>query len=303
MVAVVAARGKRPFADLSDFAARVDPRQLNRMQLENLARAGAFDSLDENRAKVMTGAETILRRAQAQAEEAASGQSALFGGGGKPEALRLPDIPDWPQMDRLGFEAEAVGFHITAHPMDSYGPLLKRLGAVPSNLLEMRAQNGAVRVKIAGSVVSFRERPTRTGSKMAWLRLSDATGGCEVTLFSEVLSRARECLVTGTMVLVTAEIRLEGESLRITASDMTSLDQAAAGAGANMRIWLERTESVPHIRAILSREQGGRGRVTLVPRIEAAQEVEITLPGGFNVTPRLAQALKLIPGVARVEET
>ena len=83
-----AASGRSPIS--ADFAARVDPRQLNKMQLENLARAGAFDSLEPNRARLFAGAETILRRAQAEAEEAESGQIGLFGGGGKPEPLRLP---------------------------------------------------------------------------------------------------------------------------------------------------------------------------------------------------------------------
>ena len=63
MQAVVAARGDRPFADLADFAARVDPRQLNRMQIEHLVKAGAFDSMEANRARLFAAAETILRRA------------------------------------------------------------------------------------------------------------------------------------------------------------------------------------------------------------------------------------------------
>ena len=67
-------------------------------------------------------------------------------------------------------------------------------------------------------------------------------------------------------------------------------------------MWLDKTEAVPHIRALLAREGKGRGRVTLVPRIDDAQAVEITIPGGFQVTPRLAQALKVVPGVERVEE-
>ncbi|MCL2429621.1 MAG: DNA polymerase III subunit alpha, partial [Alphaproteobacteria bacterium] len=116
MRSVVAARGGTAFADLADFASRVDPRQLNRMQLENLIRAGAFDALEPNRARLFAGAETVLRRAQAEAEEAASGQIGLFGGAGR-EALRLPDTQDWPPLEKLGFEAEAVGFHLTAHPL------------------------------------------------------------------------------------------------------------------------------------------------------------------------------------------
>ena len=113
MNALAAARRDRPFRDLADLAARVDPRQLNKMQIENLARAGAFDALHGNRQQVFAGAELILRRAQAQAEEAQSGQSGLFGGGDEPDELRLPGGPDWPGMERLGYEADAVGFHLT----------------------------------------------------------------------------------------------------------------------------------------------------------------------------------------------
>ena len=303
MQSLLAVRADQPFTDLADFAARIDPRQIGKMPIENLARAGAFDQLDPNRARLFAGAETILRRAQAQAEEKDSGQIGLFGATGKPEPLRLPDIADWPQMERLGFEAEAIGFHLTAHPMDAYLPLLRRMGVVSSSQLETLAQRGASRVKLAGTVVACKERPTRTGSRMAWLRLSDQGGGAEVTLFSEVLSRCRDLTANGSTVLVTVDLRMEGESLRITAHDLVSLEQAAAGVGSRMRIWLERSEAVPHIRSILTLEKGGRGSVVLVPRTEDTQDVEITLPGTFNVTPRLAQALKLVPGVARIEET
>jgi DNA polymerase-3 subunit alpha len=280
----------------------VDPKQLNKMQLENLARAGAFDHLEPNRARVFAAAETILRRAQATAEESNSGQIGLFGGSNQPEPLRLPDLPDWPALERLGYESEAIGFHLTAHPLDAYATTLKRLAVVPSNALDARAQSGPARVKLAGTVVNAKERITRTGSRMAWVRLSDAGGSYEVTFFSETLGRHRDILAAGTAILVTADIRLEGESLRITAADAQSLDDAARAAGANLRIWLRETAAVPHIHTLLTREGQGRGRITLIPRLDAAQSLEIALPGGFNVTPRLAQAMKSMPGVERVEE-
>jgi DNA polymerase-3 subunit alpha len=296
------ARGERPFADVADFAARVDPRHLNRMQLENLVRAGAFDSLDTNRARLFAAAETILRRAQADQAEKASGQIVLFGGGGGPAELRLPEVPDWPPIERLGFEADAIGFHLTAHPLDSYRQALRRLGAVPCSQAEARAQSGVGRVKLAGIVVATKERVTRTGSRMAWVRLSDASGSCEVTLFSEVLARSREMLVDGATLLVTADLRMDGDTLRITAQDVAPLEKAAADAGAGMRVRLAEPEAVPHIRDLLKRESGGKGRVILVPRLDAAHSVEIALPGGFNVTPRLAQALKALRGVEQVED-
>jgi len=307
MQAVVRARGAASFEDLADFAARVDPKQLNRMQLENLARAGAFDGIEPNRARVFSASETILRRAQAQAEEKGSGQITMFSGGNRPEPLRIAEIPDWEAFDRLGFEAEAIGFHLTSHPLDAYEATLKRLRVVPSTQLEATVakggkSGGSARVKLAGSVVNIKERITRSGSRMAWVRLSDAGGSYEVTFFSETLGRSRDLLVVGTAVVVTADLKLEGETLRITATDIQALDAAAERAGGGMRIWLQQTEAVPHIRTLLAREGQGRGRVILVPRLEDEQDVEITLPGGFNVTPRLAQALKILPGVERVED-
>jgi len=294
-------RGDKPFADLTDLAARIDAKTLTRGQLEILAKAGAFDSLHKHRAQVFAAAETIIRTAQALAEEQDSGQIGLFGGSG-PEPIRLTAAPDWPESERLAFEAEAIGFHISAHPLDMYAVALKRLGVIPSASIQPRAEAGAMRVKLAGTVSAKKERITRTGSRMVWVTLSDTQGSFEVTLFSEVLSRVREYLTDGAALLVTADIKMEGESLRITATDVALLDDAAAKAGASLRIWLDRTEALPHIRALLDREGKGRGRVTLVPKTGLDRGLDITLPGHFNVTAKLAQAMKLVPGVELVED-
>ncbi len=304
MQSLTETRGAQTFADLADFAERIDPRQLNRMQIENLIRAGAFDVLEKNRARLFAAAESLLRRAQAVTEEKETGQIALFGGsaGASREALRLPEMPDWSPMERLNFEAEAIGFHLTSHPLDGYAKALRRLGITPCAQVEASAHSNITRVRLAGMVVAQKERVTRTGNRMAWVKISDTSGSCEVTLFAEVLTRARSLLADGANVLVTADLRLDGEALRITAQDVGSLDQAAANVGAAMRIWLRETASVPHIRDLLGREGRGKGRVVLVPRLGTTQSVEIALPGGFNVTPRLAQALKVVPGVDQVEE-
>ncbi|MCF3946164.1 DNA polymerase III subunit alpha [Acidiphilium sp. AL] len=299
---VVAARGSTKFTDLADFATRVDPKSLNRAQIEQLAKAGAFDTLDGNRARVMAGAETLIRRAQSEAEGRTSGQINLFGDAGSPESLHLPETPDWPQFDRLAFEAEAIGYHLTAHPLDAYAGVLKRLGVIPSNQIEQRGRAGIGRAKLAGAVVGRKERTTRTGSRMAWVQLSDQAGGFEVTLFSEILARARDLLAEGTMLLVTAELRMDGESLRITALDAEPLDRAAANAGSGLRIVVERAEALPSLRALLDREGRGKGRILLAPRLGTGAKLDIALPGGFNVSPRLAQAMKMIQGVAEVAE-
>eukprot|EP01037_Dinobryon_pediforme_P002713 gene2713-2752_t len=295
----VMAESRKP---LLPVCPKVRPGQTEDETLRAMAREGLVHRMDAIEADSETRARyVILKRAQATAEEKTSGQTGLFGGA-EPEALRLAPLPDWEEMDRLAFEADAIGFHLTAHPLDAYAQVLRRLGAVPSNKLEERAQLGAARVKLAGSVINTKERITRSGSRMAWVRLSDGGGSFEVTFFSETLARSRELLAAGTMILVTADLKLEGDALRITAQEAEPLDAAAIRAGAGIRIWLQQTEAVAHIKNLLDREGKGRGRVVLVPHVGATQEVEIPLPGGFNVSARLAQALKIMPGVERVEE-
>jgi DNA polymerase-3 subunit alpha len=290
------------FASLSDFAGRVDPRLLNKMQLENLARAGAFDGLEKNRARMVQGAEFVLRAAQEAAERRANPTRDMFGAESAPPPLRLPEAQDWPLLERLAFEAEAVGFHLSAHPLDTYKRALSKLGVVSSALIAERARGGSGRVKLAGTVVSSRSMKTKTGSRMAFVRMSDAQGAYEVTFFSEVLARAGELLAEGQALVVTADARVDGETLRLTAQEVEPLEKAAAGIAGGLKLWLEQTAAVPHIRALLEREGRGKGRVVLVPMTGPGQEVEIALAGGFNVSPRLMQAMKVLPGVAEVQE-
>jgi DNA polymerase III subunit alpha len=291
-----------PFASLSDFAGRVDPKLLNKMQLENLAKAGAFDSLEPNRARLVQGAEVVLRAAQEAAERRANPTRDMFGAETAPVPLRLPAAQDWPMLEKLAFEAEAVGFHLSAHPLDTYRKALARLGAISSARIAERARGGTGRVKLAGTVVAVKNGRTKTGNRMAWIRFSDAEGSFEATFFQESLARAGEHLVEGAAILLTAEVRLDGEMVRITAQEAEPLEKAAAGIASGAKLWLEQTEAVPHIRALLEREGRGRGRVMLVPMTGPGQEVEIMLPGLFNVSPRLMQAMKVLPGVAEVQE-
>ena len=304
MDALVVSRGDKPFAGIADFAARVDARPLNRMQLENLVRAGAFDGVEPHRARLFAGIDTVLKRAQSNMEEAASGQIGLFGATGAGiEDIRLPDAPEWPTFDRLAFEADAIGFHMTAHPLDGYRPLLNRLQVLGTEAIEEAARRGAGRVRVAGCVVDRKERPTRTGGKMAWLRISDPGGMIEVTLFSEVLSRRRDILTVGRPVLASVDLKLEGEAVRITANEVQDLEQVAAADGQGaLRVWVATIAALDPIRSILARGPQGRGVVTLLPENDGTRDVEVVLPGHFAVTPLLAQSLKGVPGVVRVEE-
>lgn len=136
---------------------------------------------------------------------------------------------------------------------------------------------------------------------MAWVRLSDAGGGCEVTLFSEVLSRCRDLLIAGHAVLVHAELKLDGDALRITAQDVVDLERAAAQEESEIRVWVDQPEAARGIQALLSDQKGGKGRIVLVPAVTETTAVEVALRGRYPVTPRLGEMLRAIPGVQRVD--
>jgi len=309
MKSVVAEReANGPFRSLDDLAARLDAKQVNKRQLENLALAGAFDCLEPNRQRVFQGVEAIIRHAGSVAEEKASNQTNLFGG---PSAeavsaptIQLPQMADWLPNERLQREFDAIGFYLSAHPLDVYGKTLKRLGA--STQAELLAKVGSgepQRVRLAGIMVSKREGMSQRGSRYAFVQFSDATGVFEVTFFSEILAVSRELLDSGKPMLITCDARAEGEQLRLTAQALGSLEEAALTTVAGMKIILSDEKPLKTLKTLLidKPENRGRGKVSVLFDAEGC-EVEIPLRGGYAVTPQLRAMVKSLPGIVEVEE-
>jgi DNA polymerase-3 subunit alpha len=303
-----------PFRELQDFARRLDTKVLNKRQLESLVAAGAFDSLESNRARVFQSIETMIRLAAAAAQLRASGQVSLFGD--EPAGPVLPPpaaaVKDWSKNERLAREFEAIGFYLSAHPLDDYGAVLDRLGVVPSARLALHVASGGARVRLAGIVTGKQERTSARGNRFAFVQLSDTTGPFEVTVFSELLATAREALEARTPLLVVAEARLEGDAVRLTAQSIEPLDKASRHLAGDLRIVLgagpaaERT--LDELREVIEAHQGqGRSRVRLVvpvaaPKPGSRREVEIGLRGRYALSPSAIARLREIEGVAAVEE-
>ena len=132
MAELVAERARSGrFRDLFDFARRLDTKSFNRRQFESLVKAGAFDCLDPNRAQSFAAAELLLRQASLAAEERESRQENLFAGI-DPEfcarARHCRSSPDWPPVEKLQHEFDAIGFYLSSHPLDPYGKSLERAG-------------------------------------------------------------------------------------------------------------------------------------------------------------------------------
>jgi DNA polymerase-3 subunit alpha len=121
---------KGQYKSLDDFADRVDPKLLNRRQIESLAAGGAFDEVAPNRASVHAAADTILATASSAANARTSGQGGLFGeGAANVVPIRMPAKASWSLAERMGQEKEAFGFYFSAHPIDNYRHLARAHGA------------------------------------------------------------------------------------------------------------------------------------------------------------------------------
>jgi DNA polymerase-3 subunit alpha len=296
---------EKPFATLFDFARRVDLKRIGKRPLEMLARAGAFDALDPNRARVFEGLDALAAYSAAMFEAAGSSQVSLFGEAGAdlPEP-RIANRDDWLPVERLGEEHQAIGFYLSGHPLDDYQSALRKRDVKTLAQITTMAAGGPLVAKLAGSVANRKERKSAKGNRFAFVGLSDPTGLYEVTVFSDVLEASRALLEPGQNVVLTVEANLEGETLKLLARGVQPIDAVAEQAGStDLRIHLDRAEAAASVAALFGRVEKGRakGRVTLtVP--DGDREIDVQLPDDYAVTPQIKGAIRSILGVVLVEE-
>ena len=290
-----------PFRDPFDFASRVDPHQVNRRLIENLAKAGAFDCLMSNRRQMADGAEVL--HAFSSAAQVSRTQASLFDDADPTLAPRpsLPEQEDWDQNERLAAEHEAVGFYLSAHPLDSYGDALKGLSVTPSTQVTQQLATGVTRFRLAGVVLSVRERGP--GSKRyAFIQLSDPSGSFEVAAFRETYGDGRGLLEPGKAVLVTAQARKEGEDVKLSAQSFDDLDARLARNLSALAVHVDDPGALEPLGAILADRQEGSGRIALFVETGEAGTVEIELPSAYALSPALSGEIGGLAGVSAVRE-
>ncbi len=185
---IVEARKDGPYKSLFDFCERVDSRKVNRKVLEALVRAGAFDFEKRPRRQLFETIERAMSRGSASQRDRAAGQTSLFGMlAGDPASASAPALPqdyvaveEWPEKERLAHEKDAIGFYVSGHPLHQYDRELKRYARPASSVQRARRDE---KITVAGVIAALRERPTKTGKRMAWVTLEDLTGSVEMVCF------------------------------------------------------------------------------------------------------------------------
>ncbi|MDO5620796.1 MAG: DNA polymerase III subunit alpha [Paracoccus sp. (in: a-proteobacteria)] len=303
------ARGDQPFRDLTDFARRVDMKRVGKRPLEMLARAGAFDLLNPNRAQVLASIDKLAAWSAAVQEQAASNQSSLFGGGEDLPPPRPATAPLWLPGERLAEEHRAIGFYLSGHPLDDYMPALRRKKVMTLTELARDAASGPMVAQISGTVSSRQEKKSAKGTRYAFVQLSDPTGLYEVTVFSDTLDAARALLEPGENVVLQVEAEPSGEGVKMLARSVVSMESVIADAGADVLI-VRLADATPllDVAAMLARIQAevkapARGRGPLRLRLPFGDAlVDVQIDDKAPLTPAARQMLRAVPGVLEVVE-
>ncbi len=295
------------FRDIFDVMGRVDPKQVNKRALENLIKAGAFDSMEKNRQRLFLSVDTLLAYAQAQASDRESTQVSLFGG--DPDSVPPPRISvsaDWQTIDRLTQEHAAVGFYLSGHPLDDHMAALERKKFVTLSRLERMVGAKPLTVRMAGTVLGKQERKSARGNRFAFIQFSDPTGLYEVSAFSEILTATRDHLEVGAALALTVEANKEGEQMRLRLLGVQPVGEAVADASAMaLKVHISEPGAFEAMKTRLARSDRRRGSgpikvVMLIPEEDC--EVEFTLPGEYDLSSKVQAALKDAAGISMVEQ-
>ena len=300
-----------PFLDVFDFARRVDARIVNKRAYENLAKAGAFDALEPNRARTFASAAVLLSIGARAAQERNSAQVNLFGD--SEETMAEPELPivePWGTVEMLEQELAAAGYYLSGHPLEDQTESLKRRKFLRIDEADGAFLRGQRAVRMAGVLHKRQERVSqRTKKRFAYLNLSDPTGEYEVFVGEEILVRHRDILQAGTLLELQVKLDMRDGELSMTVNSVKPLSGGGTDAAPIIRgldIYIRNAETLEALKRCIagleSAPMKAKGKMNVIVPIEDAREVALKLPGRYGVDDTFQAALKAVPGVEKISE-
>lgn len=293
------------FRDLYDFSERVDPKHVNKKALESLARSGAFDCLEGNRAAIFGSVSILAQYCITQAEERNGGQVGLFGDSEPALRPEFPPAKPWTAQQKLDEEFKSIGFYFSGHPLDDVLTAIDRDRVTLAMEVHDRAVDGKP-LEMIGIVRSRNDKPSKRGGKFAFLTVSDPTGELEMMVFNEGLQQYGDLLQPGRAVALTVSAKLNGEELRLNLDRAVELEAARlARPSASLMVRLGPDGSPTDLASVIGRleqvSDGERGSIVLELILRDGRMVTLRLPQTYTIGLRAQRALKEVPGVEKVE--
>ena len=212
------------FLSINDFIKRINPKNINKLQLEGLVKAGAFDNLNQNRNSIFNSIPSIIIKSKNDFENKVANQIDLFGDNLENETNIIENIKDWEFEERLSKEFEAVGFFISDHPLNQFKEIFEDYKII--DYQKFYSDDEIKENNIAATLLKIQERKTAKGSPYAVLKLTDLSSVFELFIFSDILESNRETLKEGSSLILTLTKTIssdEDKTKRINARKITSL--------------------------------------------------------------------------------
>lgn len=305
MASVVGERDRKgPFKSLYDLAERLDAKAINRRQMENLAKSGAFEALEPERARAHASCEILTAYAQKAAEDRASAQASLFGVEEPSIRPALPKPPQWSAQDRLDGERESVGFYFSGHPLsDFFADDESDRFRTYSDILE-EGETEPRAYAMAGVVRRVQYRPAMSGGTLAFVSMSDPSGDFEAMVMPEYVAAAREQLEVGKPLVFRARVRWRDGDLKMAADSFEPIEAAEARSGEDVRIILKEGAPLALLAqtiAALPKANAAESRpLRLVLKLKDGREIEVLARDAVASSAPARAAMKAAKGVERV---
>ncbi len=218
---------KGPFTSIKNFIDRVNPKDINKLQLEGLVKAGAFDSLNNNRQSLFNSIPNLILKSKNIFENKANNQITLFQDNDEQSEDILANIQDWTNQERLSKEFETIGFFISDHPLNQFKDIFNDYKII--DFLSFNSDDKIKEANIASTVLKVQEKKTQKGNSYAIIKFSDLSGVFELFLFSDIFELNRDILKEGNSFLITllkSNNAEDNKFKRINIKKIVSLNEA-----------------------------------------------------------------------------
>lgn len=300
-----------PFKDIADFSRRLDTTVINKRTLEFLIKSGAMDCLQLNRKQMLESIDVIVAESNRTTTDIQSGQNSLFDNeNAENHAILIKKCAEFPMLERLEYEHQALGFYLSAHPLDDYQDIFKKCGVISyADFTHQILKGGLNKGKLSGTVSDIKERRSAKGNRYAFVQLSDVSGSYEVTVFSETLTLSRDLLKAGSSIVLIVEGNTDPESdqIRLRVFDIHSLDnlpqeQETIEIYCDFYNEQDTQQTMSEVQNILSGLKSGLGKVTIYAPMKNNPNklVKITVPYGYKLTIGLKTRLQAVPNILKI---
>ncbi|MEW6078650.1 MAG: DNA polymerase III subunit alpha [Thermodesulfobacteriota bacterium] len=215
------------YTSLFDFCERVSLFKVNKKVVESLIKCGAFDSTGAERARMMAALEDALSHGQTVQRERADAQMTFFDMGDVNNTINapvLPELPEWPEKQRLAFEKEALGFYVSGHPLSNFRDLLARYANADS--VTIREMNDKAHVIIGGTITTIIRKRTKTDKQMANLVIEDIYGPLRVVVFPDVFKVVADFLAEDVPVFAEGTLEKSESTITLQADRIVPIEKA-----------------------------------------------------------------------------